>query len=192
VTALLGVALAAQAVLYLFCAVSFLAPAHRVWPPPSGSTWQLYATWSLSWLALSGVFLLALFAGNSLGLPAWLRVGLGVPLLVAGLALTAGAFRALSVATSRGVAGTFVRNGPYRFSRNPQYVGACLYLAGLVALSGSHLASICAAAIGLWFLAVPFVEEPWLAERFGAEYEAYRRTVPRFLGRSRASAPSLP
>lgn len=28
------------------------------------------------------------------------------------------------------------------------------------------------------------IEEPWLAERHGAEYEAYRRSVSRFVGRS--------
>jgi protein-S-isoprenylcysteine O-methyltransferase Ste14 len=31
-------------------------------------------------------------------------------------------------------------------------------------------------------VATPFVEEPWLAARYGAEYAAYRRVVPRFFG----------
>jgi protein-S-isoprenylcysteine O-methyltransferase Ste14 len=161
---LLGITLAAQAVLFGFTAISFLAPAHRVWPPPSRDSWQFYATWFLSWVALSGVFLLALLGGNSLGLPAWLRAGLGIPLLVLGVRLIAWGFRELTVPTSLGLAGALVRSGPYRFSRNPQYLGTCIYL------------------VGLWFAATPFVEEPWLAERFGAEYESYRRAVPRFLG----------
>jgi len=37
-------------------------------------------------------------------------------------------------------------------------------------------------AVGLWFLATPFVEEPWLLAQYGAEYAAYCREVPRFLG----------
>jgi protein-S-isoprenylcysteine O-methyltransferase Ste14 len=178
--ALLGVTLAAQLVLLLFTGVSWIAPAHRVWPPPARRSWQLYATWILSWLSLSGVFLLALLGGNTLGLPAWLRVGAGVPLLGLGAGAIAWGFRELSIQTTLGVQGRLIRTGPYRWSRNPQYVGACLYLASLVLLSGSHLAAIGCLAVASWFVATPFVEEPWLAERYGAEYEAYRRAVPRF------------
>jgi protein-S-isoprenylcysteine O-methyltransferase Ste14 len=179
---LLGATLAAQLVLSVFTAVSFFAPQHRVWPPPGPRSWQLYATWFLSWVSLSGVFLLALLHENTLGLPGWLRLAAGVPLLVAGPALIAWGFRELSVQTTLGVQGAFIRSGPYRFSRNPQYLGTCLYLASLVALSGSHLVAIGCLAIAAWFLATPFVEEPWLAERYGAEYAAYRRDVPRFFG----------
>ena len=139
-------------------------------------------------MSLSGVFLLALFAGNSLGIPSWLRVALGGPLLVLGVLLIAWGSRELSGPTTLGLSGAFVRSGPYRFSRNPQYVGACIYLAALVVLSGSYLAAIASLAIALWFLATPFAEEPWLAERYGAEYEAYRQAVPRFLGFGRRKA----
>jgi len=182
VAVLLGATLSAQLVLFCFTGVSLLAPAHRVWPPPSRSSWQFYATWILSWLSLSGVFLLALFGENSLGLPVWLRLGAGPPLLVAGVFLIAWGFRELSVRTSLGMDGNFIRTGPYRFTRNPQYAGTCAYLASLVFLSGSHLAAIGAFAVALWFVATPFVEEPWLAQKFGEEYEAYCRVVPRFIG----------
>jgi len=185
---LLVITLLSQAVLLGFTVVSFLAPAHRVWPPPSRNSWQFYATWVLSLLSLSGVFLLALLAGNSLGLPAWLRFGLGVPLLAFGVLLIAWGSRELSTRTTLGLPGALVRSGPYRFSRNPQYLGLCSYVAALAVLSGSHLAAIGSVAVALWFLTIPFIEEPWLSERHGAEYEAYRRTVPRFLGRGRRRA----
>jgi protein-S-isoprenylcysteine O-methyltransferase Ste14 len=105
----------------------------------------------------------------------------GVPLLGLGGGLLAWSFRALSVETSLGVRGELIRTGPHRFSRNPQYLGTYLYLASLVLLSGPHLAAIGCLAVGLWFVATPFVEEPWLAQPFGAEYAAYCREVPRFL-----------
>jgi protein-S-isoprenylcysteine O-methyltransferase Ste14 len=187
-TTLLVITLISQAILLAFTAVSFFAPGHRVWPPPSRSSWQFYATWSLSWVGLSGVFLLALFAGNSLGLPAWLRLGLGVPLLALGAVLVGWGFRELSISTTLGLPGAFVRSGPYRYSRNPQYLGTCIYLASLVVLSGSHLAAVGCLAVGLWFVLTPFVEEPWLAERHRAEYEAYRKAVPRFFGLGRRKA----
>jgi protein-S-isoprenylcysteine O-methyltransferase Ste14 len=185
---LLGVTLTAQAVLVVFTAISFVAPERRVWPPPSRNSWQFYATWFLSWLSLSGVFLLALLADNSLGLPAWLRLGLGLPLLGLGAFLIARGFRELSVTTSLGLEGPLTRSGPYRFSRNPQYLGSCIYLASLVVLSGSHLAAVGCLAVALWFIATPFVEEPWLAKRFGAEYEAYLHAVPRFFSLRRLLA----
>lgn len=179
---ILGITLAAQLVLYLFTGVSLLAPRHRIWPPPSRQSWQFYATWFLSWVTLSGVFLLAVLGDNSLGLPRWLRLGAGLPLLLLGSAILLWGFRELTIHTTLGLEGTLIRGGPYRWSRNPQYVGTCLYLASLVLLSGSHLAAIGCAAVAAWFLAAPFIEEPWLAERYGAEYAAYRRAVPRFVG----------
>ena len=174
--------LVAQAGLFCFTMISWVAPAHRVWLPPSRNSWQFYATWFLSWVSLSGVFLLALLGGNSLGLPAWLRAGLGVPLLGLGAPLIAWAFRALTISTTLGLPGAFVRGGPYRFSRNPQYLGTCIYLAALVVLSGSHVAAVGCVAVGLWLFVTPFVEEPWLSARYGAEYDVYRKAVPRFLG----------
>jgi protein-S-isoprenylcysteine O-methyltransferase Ste14 len=185
---LLVITLVSQAFLLCFTAISFLAPSHRVWPPPSRNSWQFYATWFLSWVSLSGVFLLALLAGNSLGFPIWLRLGVGLPLLVLGVLLIAWGFRELSVSTTLGIPGAFIRSGPYRFSRNPQYLGTCIYLAALVVLSGSHLTAVGCLAVAVWFLATPFVEEPWLVERYGAEYEAYRLAVPRFVGLGRGTA----
>jgi protein-S-isoprenylcysteine O-methyltransferase Ste14 len=179
---LLAITLLAQAILFGFTAISWLAPAHRIWPPPSRDSWQFYATWFLSWVSLSGVVLLALLSDNSLGLPSWLRFGLGVPLLGLGVLLIGWGFRALSIPTTLGLSGTFIRTGPYRFSRNPQYFGTCLYLASLVLLSGSLVTAVGCLAVGLWFLATPYVEEPWLAARHGAEYEAYKKAVPRFFG----------
>jgi protein-S-isoprenylcysteine O-methyltransferase Ste14 len=179
---LLAITLAAQLVLFVFTLVSWLAPERRVWPPPSRRSWQFAATWFLSWVTLSGVFLLAVFDGNALGLSAGLRLGLGLPLLLAGSALILWGFHTLSIETTLGLGGRLVRSGPYRWSRNPQYVAVCLYLASLVALSGSLRTAIGCAAVAAWFLLAPFIEEPWLAQRHGADYEAYRREVPRFLG----------
>jgi protein-S-isoprenylcysteine O-methyltransferase Ste14 len=182
VKALLGLTLGAQLILFGFTGVSAFAPDHRVWPPPSRHGWQFYATWFLSWVSLSGVFLLAVLGGNSLGLPTYVRVGAGIPLFGFGVWFIAWGFRELSLQTTLGLEGRLIRTGPYRWSRNPQYVGTCVYLASLALLSGSHLAAIAGFAVAVWFLVTPFVEEPWLAERFGEEYAQYCREVPRFLG----------
>ena len=84
---LLKITLAAQLVLFVFTAISFLSPTHRAWPPPSRHSWQLYATWFLAWGSLSGVFVLAVFDSNLMQLPVALRLGAGIPLEAIGILL---------------------------------------------------------------------------------------------------------
>lgn len=77
-----------------------------------------------------------------------------------------------------------VVRGPYRHVRNPMISGVAFILAGEAVVLGSK-------ALGLWFAAVvavnaiyiPLVEEPGLRRRFGADYNAYRSNVPRWLPR---------
>ena len=73
--------------------------------------------------------------------------------------------------------------GPYRWVRNPMYVGVLIVLVGeAIAFSAALL--VYAALVWLAFHAfVVGYEEPHLAARFGASYETYRRTVPRWLPR---------
>jgi protein-S-isoprenylcysteine O-methyltransferase Ste14 len=72
--------------------------------------------------------------------------------------------------------------GPYRWVRNPMYLGFLLVLIGEAILVGSATPLILA-GIGA-ALVVPFVmfyEEPHLRGLFGGDYEAYCRQVRRWL-----------
>src|ERR1043166_1999579 len=77
-----------------------------------------------------------------------------------------------------------VVRGPYRFVRNPMYIGAGMTLAGAALFYDSL--SICISP-GLFFLIthlfVVFYEEPTLRRTFGSDYEAYFRQVRRWLPR---------
>ena len=80
-----------------------------------------------------------------------------------------------------------VRNGPYRFSRNPMYVAVVTAILGQAILYRSSRVLIyggCAAII--FQLVVVILEEPHLRRTRGPGYEAYLRTVARWLGRPRA------
>lgn len=76
--------------------------------------------------------------------------------------------------------------GPYRRVRNPMISGVLMTLLGESIVVGS-------AGIFIWFLLflvinhIYFVycEEPGLATRFGDEYLAYKRNVPRWIPRLR-------
>ena len=74
-----------------------------------------------------------------------------------------------------------VIQGPYRFVRNPMYIGAGLALAGAALFYESWPLLGYA---GLFFLAthvfVVWYEEPTLQRTFGPDYEAYCRRVRRW------------
>lgn len=74
-----------------------------------------------------------------------------------------------------------VIKGPYRFVRNPMYIGAGLALVGATLFYGSWPLLGYA---GLFFLIthlfVVLYEEPTLRRTFGPEYEAYCRQVRRW------------
>jgi protein-S-isoprenylcysteine O-methyltransferase Ste14 len=119
-------------------------------------------------------------------LPAW-PAPLGIVFMVLGgiLALSCGA---TFVLVGRGTPAPFdaprelVPVGPYRFVRNPMYVGAILVLLGY-GLVESSLA-VLALALGGWLLAhlfVVFGEEPVLEEKFGESYRSYKASVPRWI-----------
>ena len=80
--------------------------------------------------------------------------------------------------------------GPYRYVRNPMYLGAGLALSGAALFYGS-LALLGYAVLFLLslHLFVIWYEEPTLARLFGTDYQAYRNAVHRWLPR-RLSEPA--
>lgn len=77
-----------------------------------------------------------------------------------------------------------VVRGPYRYVRNPIYVGFLAVLLGETLFFGSlGLLRYTAGAMVIGIGAVHLYEEPALARKFGAEYEAYRHSVRAWLPR---------
>jgi len=74
-----------------------------------------------------------------------------------------------------------VIRGPYRFVRNPMYIGAGLALAGAAVFYGSlRLLGYAGVFIFAAHFFVVWYEEPTLLRSFGKEYETYRGTVGRW------------
>ena len=137
--------------------------------------------WLWTWLALSVRAYDHVFGA----LPPWISV-LGYP-IAAGGAVLALACIATFVTRGRGTPAPFdaprelVAIGPYRYVRNPMYVGACALLLGAGLVVGSPsivLLSVAFLAIAHVFVVV--YEEPALAETFGDSYAAYRDSVHRW------------
>lgn len=73
-------------------------------------------------------------------------------------------------------------SGPYRFTRNPLYLGTILIGVGFWVMSDSFfiLLPFFAVFAGLYARTIR-VEEKELLEKFGKEYEMYIKSVPRFI-----------
>jgi len=188
--ATIRLALAIMTYAALLCAIagrilSYVRPALSAWPPPDdGRVLPLpvrvlersfvvaqvltlllaFADWSA--LEVAGAVRIAgavaFFAGG-----AWALWGVGV----LGNDATMGASRDLEF------------NGPYRFSRNPQYSATIVVAWALAVMSASPLVGVAALGITIVMIALPFAEEPWLRQRLGDAYLRYCETTPRFVPR---------
>jgi hypothetical protein len=78
---------------------------------------------------------------------------------------------------------SLVTSGPYRFTRNPMYLGHLIFFAGLVVTFRSLLAAVLLLGHAVWFDRRVRADEARLAARFGAEYTDYTGRVPRWLPR---------
>ena len=74
-----------------------------------------------------------------------------------------------------------VDSGPYRFTRNPMYLGHLIFFAGIALTLGSWIAAAVFAFHAFWFDRRVREDEARLAERFGAAYDDYRRRAKRWI-----------
>lgn len=142
----------------------------------------------LAFVALPGVVAFViplLIAGWTRSLTVQDPLGFGV--LMLGLLLLMWCVREFYVA-GRGTLAPWtppkhlVVSGPYRYCRNPMYVGVGLMVVGWAALYRSTLLLLYAAGISVAFhLRVVLAEEPWAARTFGEAWSAYRARTPRWL-----------
>lgn len=168
---------------------SMAAPHLRVWPLPDqggaavGIRRALHRlSGTLIGVLSAGALVLAVVERHTLpaasvavSIVGWLVFCLGATLGLLG-------YLTLGPAMSHGQPGPLVATGTYRFSRNPQYVGAILVLLGFATALSSSSGLIAALACSTWFALAPFAEESWLREKLGASYAAYVHSAPRYLG----------
>jgi protein-S-isoprenylcysteine O-methyltransferase Ste14 len=111
---------------------------------------------------------------------------LGVTIAVAGFLLGAsGVWRFLSLkvhpSPTRSVP-RLVTGGPYRFTRNPMYLGMIVMLTGVALTFGSFafLAGALAMFLYFSFYVIPR-EEAYMTRKFGKDYTDFRARVRRWL-----------
>jgi protein-S-isoprenylcysteine O-methyltransferase Ste14 len=154
-----------------------------------------------TWAALGSFIFLVVVPGTVAGLgPWWLTggwsVGAAPPVVAAPLRSVGAVLVLVGAAALLHAFGRFVLEGLgtpapvapperlvigglYRYVRNPMYVAVLLTIIGQALLLLQPGLLIYAAVVGATMASFVYgYEEPTLSARFGAEYDAYRRSVP--------------
>ena len=147
-------------------------------PPPT----LFVVGWLVGWALEANVVRFRLLSGD----PGASLVVAGTVLIAAGLVVIASGlltfFRARTAIMPHHAASRLVTHGPYRFTRNPMYLGMSLLHAGLAlrANMGWPLVLLPLVLLALVRLVIGR-EERYLASAFGTEYDEYRRRVRRWI-----------
>ncbi|WP_343894724.1 methyltransferase family protein [Craurococcus roseus] len=120
------------------------------------------------------------------GLPRALRLGAGAVFAAAAVGLAAAALwrfrRAGTAAEPWRPSTTLVKDGVYRFTRNPMYMAmALLYLGLALAVDSGVALLLLLPLLALVQAGVISREERYLEGKFGDEYRRYRATVRRWI-----------
>ena len=92
---------------------------------------------------------------------------------------------------SRMNADALVATGPYRYVRNPLYIGLWAMMAALAFLMPPSGALFVLIAIPVFLLRLILAEEAFLTNKLGPPYRDYMNAVPRLIPRLRTGVPSV-
>jgi protein-S-isoprenylcysteine O-methyltransferase Ste14 len=142
---------------------------------------------TLEWLALAiGRTGFMTFAA---AVPVVIAFGILLAALGASLRVWGGAYLGYSIVHNGEMqAGGIMTAGPYRYMRNPLYLGGWFVAAAVSLFLTPSGALFMLVLIGVFFLRLILGEEAYLAAKLGEPYREYMRAVPRIVPRFRASA----
>ena len=163
-------------------AISIFFPKRRIWPPPKKDSWQFWVSWILFDIGMVSSGLIGFIDFAILGYGFWIRILVGGSAILSGGGVALWGMRTLSTRQSFGLKGKLVTEGPYRYSRNPQYIGFILMYAGVILVTYSFMALVAGTIMIVNLVILPLSEEPWLTQQHGEAYVEYCRHVPRFIG----------
>jgi protein-S-isoprenylcysteine O-methyltransferase Ste14 len=144
-------------------------------------TWQLLAAWPArsGWISFSTATVVVLLLGI-----VWAFKG-------AFLRTWGTAYLSPSVVHDHAMHGEgVIAAGPYRYVRNPLYLGNFIHTLTLALLMPPSGAIFCILAISLFQLRLIAAEESFLTTKLGESYTEYRAKVPRLIPALRSRVPA--
>lgn len=167
--------------LLILLVTCYLKNIRGVWPPSSKKTFFLGWAWYIL------IYVLAIWL-YILELQTWtltvdILLFIGLFMISSGILLMLWAFKAFK--SVRRVLGsqvdTLIITGPYKYTRNPQYLATTLILLGLTIVHRSYLILGFTLLQALTYYLLALLEEKLLEEKFKRAYREYKQKVPRFI-----------
>jgi protein-S-isoprenylcysteine O-methyltransferase Ste14 len=163
-------------------------PGFRFWPPPCARSWQFFVAWIVASLAAVFFLFLGLLDFDSFVFHQWIRFPIAIGVVLCTSIIGTWTDLTFGLRGIIGLGGKLVTTGPYRYTRNPQYVCDGITIFAYMLFTNSVMVWIIGGLAIVLNILAPFTEEPWLEERFGDAYLEYKRIVPRFIGLRTKSA----
>lgn len=177
------ISIIAGAAMLALSLASLWRPKIRFWPPPGVDTWQYTTFWWLFRIFFVGVMLVCILDYGAIGSQHPAQLVVGISMAIIGFALAFYVTYLLGWRDAHGEANGLTTGGWYVWSRNPIYVVSIIGMVGLGLWVHSWLAQILLLIWAAFYIAAPFLEEPWLEQQYGEVYQEYKLKVPRFIGR---------
>jgi protein-S-isoprenylcysteine O-methyltransferase Ste14 len=179
------IALVLELFYILMFTLTIRLPSFRFWPPPSARSWQFFVVWLIASLVGVCFLFLGFLDYDSFVFHQRARFPIALGLLAGSLSIGTWAVLTFDLRTTIGLGDHLITTGPYRYSRNPQYIADCASILAYMLFMNSSMVWLVGFLGIILNLLAPFTEEPWLEERFGAAYREYKRQVPRFMSLKR-------
>lgn len=158
-------------------------PTIAFWPPPGIDTWQYRTFWWLFRVFILGTVLVCILDFGAIGNQHVAQLIVGITLAITGIGLAFYVTYLLGWRDAHGEANGLTTGGWYGWSRNPIYVVSIVGILGLGLLVHSWLAYCLLLIWTAFYIAAPYLEEPWLEQHYGDSYREYQARVARFVGK---------
>ncbi len=183
VSTLFAISLTAIILIVSLCIASLRFTKLQFFPPPAKGSWQYVTFWSLFRVLIIGLVVLSFVDFERVTETGFaLRMYVALPIFLIGFGLAIYLSISLGWKNAHGQATGLVTSGWYSVSRNPVYVVSIVGMIGWAVFVGSFYVIILLSLWAVLYIVAPFIEEPWLIETYGEEYQRYLSRVPRFTG----------
>lgn len=170
-----------ESTLLIFVLINANNQANYIWPPQAGKTQSIYALMFIFYsIIASSIWIGICERTNPLFVAKWFRY-VGIFILTLGIVLYTWCRMYISKKIEFGGKGRLITQGPYQYTRNPLYIADTLIFLGFAIISNSLLVYILMILLVIILLFLPLLEEPWLLEQYGKQYEDYMSKVPRYI-----------
>lgn len=155
-------------------------PDRPIWPPRHFGWTARIITWVVTIAAIGSAYAAGSASWNAWAWPDWIRWYIGFPIVFIVSSVSSYAIVQLGLDQSMGANIALKTDGLFATTRNPTYIANIAMCLGFAILAASTPAVIAAGALAALYYAAVKHEEIWLTRTYGAPYERYQQSTPRW------------